>query len=213
MLFRSRKACGGIAEIRNEIVKTCKGVYKKGLINAAGGNISAFDPHSEKVIITPTGISLRNITAEKLTILDMKGNRIKGKLKASKEGSMHIGIYQEREDIRSLVHVHPPVTVGLSLVKNSLPMVTGQSIANLKKVPFIEYASAGTQRLAHLVRGAFKDLEVKCCVMKRHGLMASGKTLKEAWDIAELVEETAINYVTALQIESNKNIPRIEYLP
>ncbi|WP_142357672.1 class II aldolase/adducin family protein, partial [Streptococcus pneumoniae] len=66
---------------------------------------------------TPTGISKSFITPEKLVKLNLKGEILEaeGDYCPSSEIKMHIRCYEEREDVRSVVHAHPPIATGFAL--------------------------------------------------------------------------------------------------
>jgi ribulose-5-phosphate 4-epimerase/fuculose-1-phosphate aldolase len=62
-------------------------------------------------------------------------------------------------------------------------------IQTLKR-ELVEYAEPGSKNLAELVAGRLK--ECKSCILARHGIVVvSSKNLKDAYYLAELVEETA----------------------
>ena len=65
----------------------------------------------DTIIATPTGISKSFITPEKLVKLNMKGEVIEANegFRPSSEIKMHIRCYEERDDVKAVVHAHPPI--------------------------------------------------------------------------------------------------------
>src|SRR4030043_1616925 len=91
--------------------------YDRGLVAARGGNLSIRIPGTERVLITPSGLPLRDITPDIIIEVDIHGNLSKGKknLKPSKETPFHTSIYRIRNDVMAIAHVHPPFSTAISL--------------------------------------------------------------------------------------------------
>ncbi len=168
--------------------------YDRGLVAARGGNLSIRIPGTERVLITPSGISLRDITPDIIIEVDIHGNLLRGKknLKPSKETPFHTSIYRIRSDVIAIAHVHPPFSTALSLKDKPFPLVTAPGMVNLVKVPLVEFALMGTKELCDYVSEAAKqNMEVKALLLKGHGVIAMGSDLASAYYIADLVEDNA----------------------
>ncbi len=168
--------------------------YERGLVAARGGNLSIRVPGTERVLITPSGISLKDITPEIVIEVDIQGNLLKGKkdLKPSKETPFHTSIYRIRNDVMAIAHVHPPFSTALSLKDKPFPLLTAPGMVNLAKVPLVEFALMGTQELCDYVSEAAKQhMDVKAFLLKGHGIIAMGSDLASAYYIADLVEDCA----------------------
>ncbi len=75
--------------------------------------------------------------------------------------------------------------------------MTAESQIILGELPIVEYAEPGSNKLAELVAGQLK--ENKACILTRHGIVTVGSSLKDAYYLAELVEEiAAINFFMKL---------------
>ena len=68
-----------ISEYKKDIARFSRLSYDRGLVAARGGNLSIRIPGTERVLITPSGISLRDITPEIIIEVDIQGNLLKGK--------------------------------------------------------------------------------------------------------------------------------------
>ena len=77
----------------------------------------------------------------------------------------------------------------LSLLKGELPIITPEAEIYLKKIPIAEFKPAGSEELAREVAKYIKNYDA--VLMKRHGIVTVGKSLREAFYKAELVEESA----------------------
>ena len=151
-------------------------------------------PGSDTVLITPTGISLEEITPEVNILVDLDGNILESPMghKGSKETSFHLSAYKLREDVLAVVHVHPPYSTAFSCSGNSLPLATVSSRLILKNVPCIPCFNPGSKELADEVSSIIsKDLTLKAVLMQDHGILALGPDITTAYCLADLVEHTA----------------------
>ena len=194
-------------DLKKEIAKYSNLAYQRGLVSAAGGNVSA--KHENLFLITAGGKSLRDITEEDIIIVDENSRIIEGKegQKPSKETSLHIAIYKNRPDIDCVIHVHPSYCTAYSIRKKTVPILTASSRLKLKKVPLIGYANPGSEELARAVEECVKDNPeyVKAITLEAHGLLAWDKGFASCFDIAELVEETARVAFISEQIKGGQN--------
>jgi len=183
-----------IKQHKKDIAQFSRLSYDRGLVAARGGNLSIRIPGTERVLITPSGISLWDITPEIIIEVDIYGNLLRGKknLKPSKETPFHTSIYRIRSDVMAIAHVHPPFSTALSLKDKPFPIVTAPGMVNLVKVPLVEFALMGTKELCDYVSEAAKqNMEVKALLLKGHGIIGMGPDLASAYYIADLVEDCA----------------------
>jgi ribulose-5-phosphate 4-epimerase/fuculose-1-phosphate aldolase len=183
-----------INEYKKDLAQFSRLSYNRGLVAARGGNLSIRIPGTERVLITPSGISLRDITPEIIIEVDIEGNLLKGKknLKPSKETPFHTSIYRIRSDVMAIAHVHPPFSTALSLKDKPFPLLTAPGMVNLIKVPIVEFALMGTKELCDYVsEAARQNMEVKTLLLKGHGIIGMGSDIASAYYIADLVEDNA----------------------
>lgn len=196
-----------LEDLKREIAKYSNLAYQRGLVSAAGGNVSA--KHENLFLITAGGKSLRDITEEDIIIVDENSRIIEGKegQKPSKETSLHMAVYKNRPDIDCVIHVHPSYCTAYSIRKKTVPILTASSRLKLKKVPLIGYANPGSEELARAVEECVKDNPeyVKAITLEPHGLLAWDKGFANCFDIAELVEETARVAFISEQIKGGQN--------
>ena len=91
--------------VREQICDVCHKMWQLGWVAANDGNVSV-RIDEDTIIATPTGISKSFITPEKLVKLNMKGEVIEANegFRPSSEIKMHIRCYEERDDVRAVVH-------------------------------------------------------------------------------------------------------------
>ncbi|MEM2674534.1 MAG: class II aldolase/adducin family protein, partial [Candidatus Hadarchaeales archaeon] len=100
-------------ELKEEIVKTSRILYERGLITAIGGNISARIPGERAFWITPSQLCKSELKPEDIVKLDLECNQLEGFLKPSIEKLMHARVYKVRPEANAVVHAHNPITLGL----------------------------------------------------------------------------------------------------
>ncbi|OFX14146.1 MAG: hypothetical protein A2Z18_06605 [Armatimonadetes bacterium RBG_16_58_9] len=184
-----------IEKICDQLVSYSHLCYERGLVSAAGGNISIRVPNEDCILLTPSGFSLREIDRDCLLGLNSGGERVYGPsdLKPSKEWSMHLAIFSQRAEAGAVIHVHSPFATGFAVKGEEIPCLTASSELKLRRVPLVEYAPPGSADLAAYVAEAVRKYgEVATAfLLKRHGVLAFGGSISEAFDTVELLEETA----------------------
>ncbi len=180
--------------LRKELADFSRRAYQRGLVSGTGGNVSVRIPNTDRVLVTPTGVSLGDIEPEANLLVDLDGTIVENPcgLRPSKESSFHLVVYRLRADAGAIAHLHPPYATAHSNMGKSLPLVTVNSRVILKEVPCIDCALPGSKELCDFVHGGISRYpNVKALLMKEHGILALGPDLRTAFYVADLVEDTA----------------------
>ncbi len=183
-----------VIDLRKELTEFSRRAFYRGLVAGAGGNMSLRIPGTEMVLITPTGVSLADVEAETNLLVNLDGAVLENLcgLRPSKETGFHLEVYKLRPDAGAVAHLHPPYATAFSNKQKPLPLVTVNSRAILREVPWIECALPGSQELCDFVHGGItKYPDVKALLMKEHGVLALGPDIRTAYYLADLVEDTA----------------------
>lgn len=183
-----------IIRLRKALSDYSKRSFRRGLVSGTGGNMSVRIPGTDEVLITPTGISLEEITPEINLLMNLDGSVLENPcgLKSSKETGFHLAAYRLRPDVGAVAHLHPPYATAYSNRLAPLPMVTVSARGVLKEVPCIESAPAGSQELAGFVQQGLKEYPAaKVILMREHGTLALGVDLAHAYYLTDLAEDTA----------------------
>ena len=181
--------------MQTEIENLCEAAasfHARGYAFGSTGNLSVSD--GERVWISPTGASLRKLTPEKMAEIDMEGVALNGN-KASKEYPFHLAAYRNSfSGARALVHLHSTWAVALSCLADldeeaPMPVFTPYYLVRVAPLAVIPYLRPGSAELAAAVGEAARGHD--CVLMRNHGFLTLGKTMDEAVDRAEELEETA----------------------
>ncbi|AEC51627.1 L-fuculose phosphate aldolase [Pyrococcus sp. NA2] len=172
--------------VKLKLIYYSKLAHKKGLTGSFGGNISV--RVGNYIFIKGTGSVMEEIGESQIATMTLEGEIISA-VRPSSEFRLHMGIYKERDDVRAVVHLHPPYSITVSLFEGELPMLTPEAELYLRRVPILPFKPAGSVELAEQVREAMRDNDA--VILQRHGIVTVGRSLREAFYRAELVEEVA----------------------
>lgn len=170
------------------LIHICQKLHEKKLVSAYGGNVSI--KIGTKVIITPKGSSLAEITEDDLVVIDMSGNVLFGTNNPSSETALHLKIYNKRQDVSAVVHTHPPAATAFAYANQTIKPINPESQHFLKEIPVVPYEVFGTKELADAV--ATQILTYDAVLLEKHGLVTVGEDLNKAYNLSELAEETAL---------------------
>ncbi len=179
-----------LAKHAEQICKVGKRIYDRGLVSAFGGNIST--RVGDAVLITATGSILGELTMQDIVEVSMDGEIMSKGKKPSSELLMHLEVYRTRKDARAVVHTHSPVAVSYAVVGKEIEPLTPEAKMALGSVPLIKYYPSGSQELANATAQSLEKYKDRnSFLLGKHGVLAVGEDLVEAFHRAELVEELA----------------------
>lgn len=201
-------------EVRKQICEIGKRVYSNGFVAANDGNISVRISENE-VIATPTGVSKGYMTPDMLCKVNMKGEVISanGNYKPSSEIKMHLRVYEQRPDVKSVVHAHPPYATsfaiaGIPLNKPIMP----EAVIALGCVPIAEYGTPSTTEIPDAVEKYLQSYDA--VLLENHGALSYGADLITAYFKMESLEFYAklTYYSTMLGGPKELNNKQVEQL-
>lgn len=167
-----------IHELKKEIIEIGKKSVLYGYVTTIGGNISV-RLRDNRFLITATGIPLDELNEENIIVIDQEGTS-QEKMKPSKETTMHLLIYHERPDINSVVHLHPIISTTLASIDVPITPVTFEELYFIgDTIGIVSQMAAGGGELHRTVLSEAKKSNV--VILKNHGCVAVGSTLKEAY--------------------------------
>ncbi|MGD8622246.1 MAG: class II aldolase/adducin family protein [Anaerolineales bacterium] len=176
--------------LRRAVLKKSKQMVTDGLAYGAGGNISAQDPETGLIAITPSAVEYDEMTVEDIVIIDAQSKVIEGKWKPTSETPMHTIFYREREDIHAVVHTHAPYASVFAIINEPVPMVVTEAALCLGgPVQVAPYVRPGTEALARAVLETMgSGVSV---LLSQHGLLTVGHSLGEAYAATIATEVSA----------------------
>ncbi len=183
--------------LRKEIIETAIAFNTSGLSVGTSGNLSART--LQGFLITPTGIPYIQLKEADIVEMDLKGNIIHGDLKPSSEWHFHQGIYQAREEINAIVHVHSDYATGIACTRQDIPAFHYMvAKAGGNSIRCAEYATFGSEALSENAVKALEDR--RACLLANHGMIILGEDLDSAYKLAKEVENLAKQYCISKQL-------------
>lgn len=168
-------------------------IVQAGLVVGAGGNLSMRD--GDIMYISPSGFDLQEIEDHQWVRVEISTGKVLDTLKPSSEVLMHLECFRKRPDIQAVLHAHPSYSVGVSSSGKDIPPLFPDFPAMVRKVSYLEYVIPTTEVLANAVSDVIHVSDV--VIMRNHGVLTVGKSLKEAFFFMQLTEESAKVYTIA----------------
>ncbi|MPN45663.1 hypothetical protein SDC9_193232 [bioreactor metagenome] len=108
------------------------------------------------------------------------------------ETPIHINILRKRPDVKALIHAHPPILTGFSLVEEEIlskPFLP-EPVIELGPVIYVRYEEPLSQRLAEAFDGVIDYSNA--FLMRNHGVMiCSPEGCSRALELLEMLEAMA----------------------
>jgi L-fuculose-phosphate aldolase len=196
-------------KLRESIINACRSMNGLGINQGTSGNISA--RHGKLMLITPSGVPYEELKAKDIvtTLVSGKGGKWNGALAPSSEWRFHLRILQDRPEVGSVVHTHSTYATTLAICNKPIPaihyMVAAAGGPDIRVAP---YATYGTEELSDL---AMKALEGRtCCLLRNHGVIATGSDVRRALWLAVEIETLARQYYLSLALDNVQILPDAE---
>lgn len=181
---------------RQEVVAAAQQLLETGLVIGTAGNVSLRS--GERVLITPSGVDYRSLTAEHICVVDVTGHVHEAALPPSSELPLHLAAYRSARspsEVAAVVHTHSVYATAVGLVVDTLPAVHYLIAMLGGPVPVVPYATPGSQALADGIGTALTDRSG--LLLRNHGVVTVGPTLRAALEKASLLEWLAQVYCSA----------------
>ena len=191
-------------QLRDEMVALGASLFLRRYCSGSGGNMSA-KLADGTVLATPTNSSMGRLVPDRLSKVAQDGRLLAGE-PPSKECAFHLAIYAARPDCGAVVHLHSTYAVALSccLDLNAQDVIrpfTPYYVMKVAPLVLLPYFKPGSQQLVEAV--AANASSARSFLLANHGPIVTGRTLEEAVNAAEELEETARLFFFFLQSQSN----------
>jgi L-fuculose-phosphate aldolase len=176
-------------QLRRDLVEVCRRLHARDLIGAGEGNVSC-RLGASRLLVTPSGANKGYLAAADLVVVDLAGAKLRGRGGPSTELRMHLAAYAARPDVQAVVHAHPLTAVGLTVAGLPPPndLVPEASVV-LGEVAIAPFATPGTDEVPRSLAPLLARHDV--LLLERHGALALGRDLFQAFDRLETLERVA----------------------
>lgn len=178
-----------ISNAHSEIVDVCRRLYGRGMVTATDGNVSVRLDNGN-ILTTRSGINKGMLSENDLVEVTACGEHVGGAGKPSTEIGMHLFIYQQRQDVKAVVHAHPIYATGFATARVPLnSCMFPEVIVGLGAIPLADYATPSTPEVAASLAPFVKKADA--ILLANHGVVTYGGDLFEAYFRMEKVEHAA----------------------
>ena len=197
-----------IEEQKELICDICHKMWQLGWVAANDGNVSA-KLDDGRIIATPTGISKSFITPDKLVLLNAAGEILEANegYRPSSEIKMHLKCYEKRDDVKSVIHAHPPGATGFAVAHKAMDMYNMiEDVAVIGSVPLTPYGTPSTQEVPDAIEPYLEEHDVM--LLENHGALAVGSDIITAFYRMESLELWAKITINAVILGGSFDISR-----
>ncbi len=171
------------------ILDVCHRLHVRGWLAACDGNISVRD--GNRVLITPSARHKGFIKTSDLAEVTVDNKILRGT--PSSERLMHLAIYKACPKAIAIVHAHPPISIAWSIAHPQLRELPSRCISEVilavGAIPIVPYARPGTEDMGSVMLPYLP--KYRAMILSRHGAVAWGETLEEAYMGIERLEHSA----------------------
>lgn len=177
-------------ERKQAVAEFMRRLYARGLTTTSGGNVS-LRVSAERILLTASGTDKASLGPDEVAELDLDGTNLTPPLKPSIESEMHLAIYRRHPAVQAILHAHPPCASAFTASRVPLnTRLVAEAYAVLGEPAVAPYARMGTPELAESAARAL-DGPSPCVLLANHGVLCVGRTLLEAFDRVEVLEQAA----------------------
>ena len=195
-----------MSKLKTEVIKYSKKLNITNLSALRSGNISvrAKENGVDGFYITPSGRKYSSLKPNDIVFVSLKGVFDKKKSKPSSEWRFHQDIYVNKKEAKAIVHAHSTCATAVSTHQKNIPAFHYMvAVAGGEDIKCSKYATFGTKNLSTNIIKVLKNRTA--CLIANHGQVAFGKTLEEAFELAQEIENICHQYINAIRI----GIPKI----
>jgi len=199
-------------ELKSKVIEVARGLFENHLVVSTFGVVSLRIPDTEYVLITPSGFSKMTLHNNHLIVVDLEGNLVKGNFRPSVETAMHTYIHKHRRELNTVIHTHSPMACAFAAANMEIPCVSAEQAFYLGgRIPLVrKYSLPGTNEPSELkaILNALKNVDA--VLMRKHGVIAVGRTPEQGLETAIVLEDIAKMAFYSMQLAKPKEFTKAE---
>ena len=192
-----------LEELKQKVFEANLKLVDYNLVVLTWGNVSGIDREKGLFVIKPSGVPYDTMTADDMVVMDLKGNKVEGKLNPSSDTPTHMALYNAFPEIGGVVHTHSPWACSWAQAGRDIPAygTTHADFAN-GAIPCTrgltseevngEYElNTGKVIIEDFEKRGISPDECPAVLIHRHGPFTWGKDAFKAVENALILEEVA----------------------
>lgn len=192
-----------LEELKKKVYEANILLPKYNLVTFTWGNVSAIDRESGLFVIKPSGVDYETVTPDDMVVMNLKGEKVEGRLNPSSDTPTHVEIYKAFDRVGGVVHTHSSYATSWAQAGRGIPCYgTTHADYFYGEIPCArcltkdEIEEAYEENTGHLIVEEFNRLgkdpmAVPAVLCKNHGVFAWGRDALEAVHNAVVTEEVA----------------------
>lgn len=212
-----------LEELKEKVYRANLQLVEYGLVVLTWGNVSEIDRESGLFVIKPSGVPYDKMTAEDMVVMNLKGEKVEGKLNPSSDTPTHLALYNSFDNIGGIVHTHSswacswaqagryvPAygTTHADFANGAVPCTRGLTEEEVKGKYEL---NTGMVIVADFEKRNISPDECPAVLVHRHGPFAWGKDAFKAVENALILEEVCkmasrTERIAAMSSDSNIGI-------
>ncbi len=183
-----------LGDYKKKLLEVMMILLERGVFEYTAGHASVRIPGTDQILVPghihPEHRTIDSLIEADLTLIDINGKTLEGKLPPPGEKYIHTEIYKLRPDVGSVIHIHPPIATALGIAGKEVLPISLHSTIFYPKVPIhpfpgqVDTPALGKEFAEMLGKGY-------AVVQQGHGAITVGTTLERACVAALLLEDTA----------------------
>lgn len=210
-----------LEELKKRVCEANLQLPKLGLVVFTWGNVSGIDREKGLFVIKPSGVPYDELKPEDMVVVNLKGEKVEGRLNPSSDTPTHCELYNHFQSIGGIVHTHSrwatiwaqsgrPIpaygTTHADYFYGPVPCTRAMTNGEIRG----EYEKETGKVIVETFAEA-KPEDVPAVLVKSHGPFTWGKDCDEAVYHAAVLEEVAMMawHTEAISKEPVRNMQQV----
>jgi L-ribulose-5-phosphate 4-epimerase len=189
-----------IKRLRVEVADLHAELVRWGLVVWTAGNVSARVPGADLLVVKPSGVDYRLLTAENMVVTDFAGHVVEGDAAPSSDTFAAGYVYAQLDWVGGVVHTHSTYATAFAARREPIPCVLTMMADEFGgPIPVGPFAMIGDDSIGHGIVETLRGSRSRAVLMANHGPFTVGRTARAAVKAAAMCEEVARAVTVARQ--------------
>jgi len=148
------------------------------------------------ILVTPSGMSYETLVPADVVVMTPEGKVLEGTRRPSVDTVALLHIFNHMPEVNAIIHTHQPYATAIGLVMDELPAFCTTLVnATMGAVTVAPYSNAASLDMG--LRTVEFIGDKRAVILRNHGVVAVGPTLKDALYAAVYLEDASRSYCAA----------------
>ncbi|PSR28246.1 MAG: class II aldolase family protein [Sulfobacillus thermosulfidooxidans] len=169
---------------------------------------------SDNQIVMTKGGSIANLSVDDFAIVGLNGKVLEGDMEPTMQEiiDMHVGIYNVRPSVGSVIHTHAPHVTAFSVAQKAIPLVYEPLLrfGVSEPVPVVPWAPRGSKASVDAIVDIAKNHPgLPAVLMANHGVLVFADNPMATASLLGTLDEAAELYILAESLGGAKVLPEL----